>query len=88
MIRVQKDVPRYRPRPINITHPAPVSTEWIEKFVDNAVQLRITDIWNRIRACADSDTPHRLIVLDRRDCRKLLASTRPADPAHAGQGPC
>ena len=36
----------------------------------------VAQIWLRIRACADADTPHRLTVLDRSDCRLLLASTR------------
>ena len=35
----------------------------------------VAQIWLRIRACADADTPHRLTVLDRSDCRLLLEDT-------------
>lgn len=44
--------------------------------------MNVNGIWERIREVADSapDGPYRMVLLNKSECRKLLASTRPADP--------
>ena len=43
-------------------------------------------LMNRIRECADHGAVHGACCLSQSDCRKLLASTRPADPEFYGPG--
>lgn len=53
--------------------------DWLKYLEAERPASLMTIIWGKIRHAADSQAPNAICVLQQSECRKLLASTRPAE---------